>query len=525
MKNGQSASRFLILALAPLLFLCLLNPLNANAQTPFPRVSTPYGALLTRDGKGRECGQYSIQCQVLTLNGKKLFADFAAYISAVYPSKESPSLVTVTVCNGGNAIPCDNYILDLTTSSPLIIKDFGFDKEIFQSENGVIFKKYINNDEIGDFIYGLYKYVLGTGRPQLLQKFPEYSMTPIQQKQTATDVLNDPLVREPILRAVGKSNFSDFRNSMAVAGREDFQIIGDRFVVGSGCTPHACNSMGGMFVIDQRRNVAWALTWENDKGATLWGVLRKDDTVPLKLIGKWLQTNNLTWSMVKLAPLPPDVANAYASSKISEEKPRPNAYSDASGKVNINIAAGERKSSELTPVLLFKMLAPSIYIVNAKRGNGDEFQGSAVAISSDTLLTNCHVVDGAVEIKLTQKGRGFDVSIVSANVSADRCILRTSSHLDSYVSIRPYDELEIGEKLYSIGAPLGLELTLSDGLLSGKRTLAGSRLVQTTAPISPGSSGGGLFDAYGNLVGITTFLLKESENLNFAIAAQEYLQQ
>jgi serine protease Do len=83
--------------------------------------------------------------------------------------------------------------------------------------------------------------------------------------------------------------------------------------------------------------------------------------------------------------------------------------------------------------------------------------------------------------------------------------------------------LEIGEKLYSIGAPLGLELTLSDGLLSAKRALSGSHLIQTTAPISPGSSGGGLFDAYGNLVGITTFLLKNSENLNFAIAAQGYL--
>jgi S1-C subfamily serine protease len=168
------------------------------------------------------------------------------------------------------------------------------------------------------------------------------------------------------------------------------------------------------------------------------------------------------------------------------------------------------------------MLSPSIFIVHAKKGNGDEFQGSAVAISTHKLLTNCHVVDGAAEIKLTQKEKQFDVSLISANVNADRCILQTSSQIENFVTIRPYDELEIGEKLYSIGAPLGLELTLSDGLLSGKRALSGERLVQTTAPISPGSSGGGLFDAYGNLVGITTFMLKGSENLNFAIAAQEY---
>jgi S1-C subfamily serine protease len=50
----------------------------------------------------------------------------------------------------------------------------------------------------------------------------------------------------------------------------------------------------------------------------------------------------------------------------------------------------------------------------------------------------------------------------------------------------------------------------------------GGRFVQTSAPISSGSSGGGLFDAHGNLVGITTFMLRDSQNLNFAIAAEEY---
>jgi S1-C subfamily serine protease len=196
---------------------------------------------------------------------------------------------------------------------------------------------------------------------------------------------------------------------------------------------------------------------------------------------------------------------------------------DALGKTVLTAAYPTNTKTELSPIALFKMVAPSIFIVHAKRGNGDEFQGSAVAISAHTLLTNCHLVDGAAEIGLTQKGRQLDVTLISADVDADRCVLQTSSEITSYVAIRPYDELEIGEKLYSIGAPLGLELTLSDGLLSAKRALPGSRLIQTTAPISPGSSGGGLFDAHGNLVGITTFLLKNSENLNFAIAAQDYL--
>ena len=64
---------------------------------------------------------------------------------------------------------------------------------------------------------------------------------------------------------------------------------------------------------------------------------------------------------------------------------------------------------------------------------------------------------------------------------------------------------------------------MADGIVSGLRALNGRNLVQTSAPISPGSLGGGLFDARGNLVGITTFLLRDAQNLNFAIFADALL--
>ena len=67
-----------------------------------------------------------------------------------------------------------------------------------------------------------------------------------------------------------------------------------------------------------------------------------------------------------------------------------------------------------------------------------------------------------------------------------------------------------------------LENTLGEGIVSGLRKRRDVDLVQTTAPISPGSSGGGLFDASGNLIGITTFLLRDGQNLNFAIAADTF---
>ncbi len=80
----------------------------------------------------------------------------------------------------------------------------------------------------------------------------------------------------------------------------------------------------------------------------------------------------------------------------------------------------------------------------------------------------------------------------------------------------------MGDPVYTVGAPSGLDRTLGDGLISGLRSGEGRHYIQTTAPISPGSSGGGLFDENGNLIGITTLYIEEGQALNFAIAAEDY---
>ena len=82
-----------------------------------------------------------------------------------------------------------------------------------------------------------------------------------------------------------------------------------------------------------------------------------------------------------------------------------------------------------------------------------------------------------------------------------------------------------GEKVFAVGAPQGLELSISEGIVSARRghiLFDPPLLIQTTAAMSPGSSGGGLFDARARLVGITSFRLKDAQNLNFAIAIHEY---
>jgi S1-C subfamily serine protease len=145
-----------------------------------------------------------------------------------------------------------------------------------------------------------------------------------------------------------------------------------------------------------------------------------------------------------------------------------------------------------------------------------------VAISEHELLTNCHVVDETTKVTVGRDKKEQNASVISMNATADRCVLRTEAKLPSWVTVRPYEDIKVGERAITIGTPQGLELTVAEGLVSSKRTHKGSRLVQTSAPISQGSSGGGLFDAQGQLLGITTFYFAGGQNLNFAVAAEEF---
>ena len=150
-------------------------------------------------------------------------------------------------------------------------------------------------------------------------------------------------------------------------------------------------------------------------------------------------------------------------------------------------------------------------------------QGSAIAVSPQHLLTNCHVIKEKVLIAIVQGKEVKEAKLTSADPSTDRCILKVDEpSLLSPQGVRRYSDLKVGERVYTVGAPSGLERTLGEGIISGLRTSSEGRFIQTTAPISPGSSGGGLFDRSGNLIGVTTFLLKEAQAINFALAAEDF---
>ena len=158
----------------------------------------------------------------------------------------------------------------------------------------------------------------------------------------------------------------------------------------------------------------------------------------------------------------------------------------------------------------------------------DDGQGSGVIIRPNIVATNCHVVDGGggIVVYKSDKRRAntdaaFSATIRRADAARDFCLLDVDGLWGIAATVRRYDTLEVGEDVYGLGAPRGLDLSLSDGLVSQLREVDGQRVIQTNAAISPGSSGGGLFDSESNLIGILTSKIsdKSTEGIGFAIPA------
>jgi hypothetical protein len=183
----------------------------------------------------------------------------------------------------------------------------------------------------------------------------------------------------------------------------------------------------------------------------------------------------------------------------------------------------------LAPSEVFKKVGDSVFVVLASQSMAEARarninQGSAIAVSEHLLLTNCHVVKDRPEIKVYQGDKHANATLVGADVTTDRCVIKVDDlTLTPITGIRAIDTLAVGERVFAIGTPISFERTLSEGLISGLRKKSSLNLVQTSAAVSPGSSGGGLFDERGNLIGITTLgTIFGAQNVNFAIAASDF---
>lgn len=164
--------------------------------------------------------------------------------------------------------------------------------------------------------------------------------------------------------------------------------------------------------------------------------------------------------------------------------------------------------------------APSIFRVSNLDVAGKEIGiGSAVVVQKGVLLTNCHVIRGASKIELMSRGVKYPATLDHIDTERDLCQIRSQELPADPVPIGDISKIAVGQRIYTIGNPRGLDRTLSDGLISALRYDKDNQLfrIQISAPISPGSSGGGLFDEKGNLLGITTEGRVDAQNINFVI--------
>jgi hypothetical protein len=176
-------------------------------------------------------------------------------------------------------------------------------------------------------------------------------------------------------------------------------------------------------------------------------------------------------------------------------------------------------SQDSAATKVFRKVSPSVVVIRTFDVNGEPVAlGSGVALSSGLIITNNHVTSSASTYRVVQRAQSWTAQLTWQDQNHDLSLLSVTSHSFQGVSTRNVEDLSIGEEVFAIGAPEGLELSISEGIISGLRTVDEDfAMIQTTAAISHGSSGGGLFDTHGNLIGITRGFLGEGQNLNFAI--------
>ncbi len=209
--------------------------------------------------------------------------------------------------------------------------------------------------------------------------------------------------------------------------------------------------------------------------------------------------------------------------KLEEE----NVFSTADYIENYDHNAFGRKQSELlssyenlTPEEIFEACSPAIFSVTIWDGSSLQTVGSGFFINSDGLaITNYHVIEGTDFATISLPGlHSYSVmGVLHYDKDVDYAIIKTNATNVPYIKIGDSDLISEGEKIYTIGNPQGLANSISDGIVANSHREEFDGMIQITAPISPGSSGGALLNSRGEVIGITTATLTSGQNLNFAV--------
>jgi hypothetical protein len=174
------------------------------------------------------------------------------------------------------------------------------------------------------------------------------------------------------------------------------------------------------------------------------------------------------------------------------------------------------RAQEARWVELIEKVQGSVVVIQTDKGTGTGF----FVRKNGVIATNRHVIAGSQQVMVrVQNGEMYDQAhVLAEDDSRDIAILKIDAVDTPFLALGDSNSVRPGEEVLLIGTPKGLDQTISTGIVSSVRVLdRETKVIQTTAPASPGSSGGPLLNRNGDVIGVLTFGLVEGQNLNFAM--------
>jgi S1-C subfamily serine protease len=235
---------------------------------------------------------------------------------------------------------------------------------------------------------------------------------------------------------------------------------------------------------------------------------------------------------------PASVAPTSSSAAPSASAPSAVPPVSASPEAGPPADAGAPATKEKTPAELFKQLSPSVVTIAFDGPLGMSGGGTGFLIDDQgTIATNHHVISSAkqLQIKFMNGAVYKKAELLDENADRDLALLRVK--IDEPEEGTPKPDVEplvlgdseavvVGERAIAIGNPLGLDHTLTDGLVSARRIYEGKPWIQMSVPVSPGNSGGPLFNMKGEVIGVITAQILggmggRAQNLNIAVPVND----
>ena len=233
------------------------------------------------------------------------------------------------------------------------------------------------------------------------------------------------------------------------------------------------------------------------------------------------------------------------SGKVVIQQVAPSSTADSASGSDSSITAASSSGSSLTTEQVADLVSPSVVVITTEQvvysqwswygqNQVESGAGSGVIISSDGYILTCaHVVDGASTITVTIGDKDYTATLVGEDTTSDIAVIKIDADGLTPATVGNSDSLKVGQSVMAVGNPLGeLGGTVTGGMISALNrsvTIQGSSsvntmsLIQMDASVSPGNSGGGLFNMNGELIGIVNAKSSSSdaEGLGFAIPVND----